>query len=648
MEQIRAKHPDHFPAERYPDIFAEPKARALFGHFIDLQILDRYLPPIGDTSALTKPERMKEHWRRYSYVARENLFAFRKYGDPRFARAATTYAGDLPAGNLWEPYSEEALRAALADPASKVERSDRLLDGYGVAILESGEWPLNRAVALNYTSTIGHRQNDQLTLWLFARGVELLPDLGYPRTWEYRTTWDAANMAHNTVTVNERPFSDRFFENGCRLFAAADGVHVVNAYHNPYLEGTKLGTDAELPCDLYERTVVMVEVDADRFYVVDLFAANGGEQHDQSWHAMYVPPEAPALGWQTQATGTLAGTDVPEFGAYTDRWGREHPQGNTPSFITEVRRAPLDHPAVWTWRSGLPEGDALALHVIPVDGPVETIMGKGRSPVWVEDKLDYLFVRRQVEGGAPTHFLTVLDSYQNTPTVTAVRLVSGDPITLEVTRPDGVDEIALVAPPGPSRTTQHRALGVHVIMRTGDKVTRDVQIGGVEPGYAQGRIASLDYATQEVVVEGDGLKADDFAPGRSIRIFNDMRSAMYRIVAVAPDGPRLRLTLDQTALLARLPVTAAKGGRLTVPFRTPFTNGHVDAAGELTDGPNDFYYGAWLGEGDAACPVLGIANTDPPVIHLATGTGEEHVGKVITLWQYGVGDRVEVARAARA
>jgi len=648
MEAIRAKHPDLFPTDRYPDIFAEPKARALFDHFINLQILDRYLPPIGDACDLRKPERMLDRWRRYSYVGQENLFAFRKYGDPRFARAATTYAGDLPGGSLWEPYSEEALRAALDDPASKIERSDRLLDGYGVAIIEAGEWPRNRAAVLNYTSTIGHRQNDQLTLWLFARGVELLPDLGYPRTWEYRTTWDAANMAHNTVTVNERPFSDRFFENGCRLFASTDGVHVMSAYHNPYLEGTKLGKDAELPCDLYERTVVMVEVDADRFYVVDLFSVTGGEQHDQSWHGMYVPPEAPALDWQAQPTGTLAGPDVPEFGAYTDRWGHEYPQGNTPSFITEVRRAPLDHPATWTWRSGLPEGDALALHVIPVDGPVEATMGRGRSPVWVEDKLDYLFVRRQVEGGAPTHFLTVLDSYQNTPTVTAVRLISRDPIGIEVTRPEGVDEVTLTLPPGPSRTTEPRPLGVHVLMRAGDQVIRNVRIGGTEPGYAAGRIAALDYQKQEIVIEGNRLTAEDFAPGRAIRIFNDMRSAMYRIVAVAPDGPRPRLTLDQTALLARFPVTAATNGRLTVPFRTPFTTGHVNDAGDLIDGPNDFYHGAWLGEGDGARPVLGIANTDPVVLHLANGTGEEYVGKVVSLWQYGIGDQVEVARAVHA
>ncbi|MBM3501035.1 MAG: hypothetical protein FJX74_20480, partial [Armatimonadetes bacterium] len=308
MEELREAHPDHFSAERYPDLFAEPKVKELFGQYIDLLMLDRFLPPIGDTSNLSKPERMRDSWRRYSFIGPENLFAFGKYGDPRFARAATTYGGELPAGELWEPYPEDALRAALDDPASQIKRDSRLLDAYGVAILEGGEWPRNRALALNYSSTIGHRQSDQLAIWLYARGLELLPDLGYPRTWEYRGTFDSANLAHNTVTVNERDFTyPRFFRNGCRLFASAGGVHAVTAYHSPYIEGTKLGRDAELPCNLYERTVALVEVDADRFYVVDLFAVNGGERHDQSWHALYVPPQAPDLAWQAQPTGTLAG-----------------------------------------------------------------------------------------------------------------------------------------------------------------------------------------------------------------------------------------------------------------------------------------------------------------------------------------------------
>ena len=56
---------------------------------------------------------------------------------------------------------------------------------------------------MNYSGILGHRQNDNLTLGLFARGVDLLPDLGYPELWEYRWQWDSNSLTHNTVTVDE-------------------------------------------------------------------------------------------------------------------------------------------------------------------------------------------------------------------------------------------------------------------------------------------------------------------------------------------------------------------------------------------------------------------------------------------------------------
>jgi len=156
-------------------------------------------------------------------------------------------------------------------------------------------------------------------------------------------------------------------------------VQVVNAFHNPYPESFAFDGDAAAPADRFERTVVVVAIDAERFYVVDHFQVRGGHQHDQSWHALPVEPEVPALDWAVQATGTLAGPEVKEFDAYTDRWGRRHDDGGFASFVTQVRRAPLRGPAVWTWRSGLPEGDAVALHVVPLGGPAEVILGKGRS-----------------------------------------------------------------------------------------------------------------------------------------------------------------------------------------------------------------------------------------------------------------------------
>jgi hypothetical protein len=644
MDEIRALHPGQFSEERYPDIFANPKARELFNHLIDSAVLDYWLPPIGDNGNLNPPRRVPPKY--HSLVRTENLFAFLKYGDPRFARALTNMQGEFSSGELWEPYPEEELRAALEDPRSEIVRAPRLLDGYGVAILEAGEFPENRALVLNYSSTIGHRQADQLAIGLYARGVELLEDLGYPRTWDYRYQWDSHNMAHNTVTINEARFtSPRFFGNAANLFASTDGVHVITAHHNPY---------ERLGCDLYERTDIMVEVDEGRFYVVDLSEVNGGEQHDQTWLGMYVEPEAPELDWAAQGNGTLAGTDVPEFAAYTDRWGHEHRDGDFPSYLTEIRRAPLDDPATWTWRSGLEEGDGLAVHVVPVDGPVEAIMGKGRSPVWVQDKLDYLLVRRQVEEGGATRYLTVLDPFQGEPEILSVRLISDDPITLEVVRTDGTDEITFRIPEGPSRTTTHRPLGVRVVVRAGEEVRKDVRIGALGdddlPGYAQGQIEALDYDAKEITLAGDALDIEDFIPGRGIRVFNDMRSAMCIIRQAEMRDGRVVVTLDKPALVGRFPIVSVEGGRLELGVKGAFVTGHEDKeTGELSDGINDYYYGAWLGEGDTARRVAGIRNATPSWLRVVGEVDDEtlardYVGEVVPIWQYGVGDRVEVAR----
>jgi len=658
MEQVRARRPDLFPLDGYPDLFAHPKARGLFDYYIDVLVQDTFLPSIGDCGGIRTPTRYTAENRKHSFMKEGNLYAFRRYADPRYARASTRPSGEPFGGELWEPYPAEAIRVALADPASAIERRSRFLDGYGVAILESGLWPQRRAVVLNYTSIVGHRQHDPLTLSLYARGLDLLPDLGYPRTWDYRWQWDSNSLAHNTVTVNETQPVYRSFRNAASLFASVNGVHVAVAHHNPYPEGMGLGSGDAASVDLYERTVILVDVGEEQSYVVDLFAVNGGEQHDQSWHAMMVEPELPPLDWQSQETGTLAGPDVAQFAPYTDCWGRHREDGDFPCFLTGIRRATLEDPARWAWRSGLPEGDTLHLHVVPVGGPAEAIMGRGRSPAWPKDQhLDYLIVRRLAENGSPSRFLTVLDPWQEAPVVQAVRVQSERPLALEVTRADGTDEIMIHLPEGPSRTSTHRPLGIRVRSRSGEIWVRDVRIGdlgdGVGPGYAQGAIVGLDYAARQVIIEVSGASPDDFAPGRAVRIYNDLRSALFGIVEAEIHGDRICLTLDKTALMARFPVEEVQGRRLRLGVKTPFVTGHVDEeTGQLTDGPNDYYHGAWLGEGEAARLVAGISNTSPPWLHLAADAGEappagDYVGNTVSLWHYGVGDRAEVARIGR-
>ncbi|MBT6144931.1 MAG: hypothetical protein HOH74_05850, partial [Gemmatimonadetes bacterium] len=517
MASIRQHQPGLFPLDRYPDLFGEPKARSIFDWYVDVTLLDAYLPPIGDTGGIGELKRVDPRF--YSLLMEQNVYAFGRYGDARLARAATSPDGTPFPGELFEPYPADGIAAALEQPESQIDRGSRLFDGYGMAILASGEDQQRRAALLNYTSLLGHRQNDHLTLGLYARGLDWLPDLGYPLSWDYRWQWDSNSLAHNTVTVDEtQPRQD--FGGFGRLFASEGGVHVIVADHDPYpMDRVEPARDGAAPTQLYERLVVLVDVDDDRFYMVDLFAVDGGDQHDQSWHGPLVPVVAPDLDWTNQPEGTLAGSEVEQFGKWTDRWGRA--RDDFPGFLKDIRRVTLSEPAAWTWPSDLPEGDGLRLHLVPVGGPLEVIGGRGRSPARPEDwGLDYVLARRQVEDGEASVFVSVLDAYQGEPVVEKVRLISASPLVLEVEREGATDRIQLQVPSTPSTTMDHRTIGVRVQTSVAGQGTRDVRIGEWAPGegaYTTTGIVAVDYAANRVAIVAPG---GDQWLGRTLRIYN--------------------------------------------------------------------------------------------------------------------------------
>ena len=651
MEEIRRRRPDLFPLQRYPDLFAGEKARRLFDWFLDLTMLDHFLPSIGDSGGIGPARRSAP--RQYSFLTGENLYAFARYGDARLARAATRPDGTFFPGELFEPYPEAELRAALQRPESQIDRTSRLLDGYGVAILASGGEAHRRAAMLNYSSLLGHRQGDHLSLEFYARGVDLLPDLGYPRSWDYRWQWDANSLAHNTVTVDEtQPRQD--FGGVARLFASAGGVHLVSAGHDPYpaarAEATRPGAR---PTRLYERTVVLIDVDDEHFYVVDLFAVDGGAQHDQSWHGLLEAVRPPQLDWQMQQGGTLAGPDVEQFATWTDRWGRQ--RDDFPAFVVDVGSATLKRPAAWTWETGLPEGDGLRLHLVPVGGPLEVLGGRGRSPARPEEWwLDYVIARRRVEQGRASVFLSVLDAFQGEAVVRDVRLVQESPIILEVERQGAVDRIHLNVPLTPSTTATHRPLGARLHTLVDGETSRDVRIGqwalDAGPGYVQGEIAALHYGHHWIELEYRDAWAA-LRAGRALRIYNEDRSALYRVVDVGQNGARLRVGLDATALLAQGPVEEVEDGRLHLGAYLTFALRRPVVEGKLVPGP-DYYAGAWLGAGERALRIRGAVQEwdgeERNTVFLREPVpggelAEKFGGRVVSIWQYGVGDGVEMA-----
>jgi len=650
METLRNMHPDRFPVDRYPDIFASPKAKAVFDYFLDIFLCDAFIPSIGDAAGIGPVKRASPAL--YTYPELDYLFAFKRYGDPRYARACTTLDGNLRGGSLFDPYPEGEIRSALDRPESQMDRSPRFFDDYGLAILESGRGSTGRAAYLNYFSWQGHRQHDHLSIGLCARGVDLLPDLGYPYTYEHRYQWDSHSMAHNTVTVDETlPAMD--IGGMGRLFASAEGVHLVVASHDPYPPDHRaypehypvFRSDAP-PCDVYERMLILVDVDTERWYVVDLFAVNGGEQHDQSWHGPMVPVEHPPLEWTYQKGGTLAGPDVAPYTKWTDRWGR--PREDFPAYLTDIRRARLDKPAAWTWKTELPEGDTVRLHVVPVGGALEAIAGTGRSPAWPEEwRLDYVVLRRHAPRGERSLFLSLIESWQTRPVIRGIRLLSESPPQIHVEREDGWDEITLVVPDGPSRTTAPRPLGVRVRSDTGGKLIRDVRVGDCndgDPGYLHMTLAAVNYPGRQVALRAEPRLDPALAKVRTIRIFSDQRSALYRVLDARRDGDLVWVTLDRTALLGRVPVVAKEGdGVLRIGADLPFWFRRPDRRGDHLPVTRDAYSGALLGEGEAASRIKGVAGRRLFLMAIPEDAIEkEYLGREMNIWQYAPGDRVEV------
>ncbi|MEI6502940.1 MAG: hypothetical protein WCP21_18170, partial [Armatimonadota bacterium] len=89
------------------------------------------------------------------------------------------------------------------------ERPSEYLDGYGLALLRSGHGKDQRDATLFYGGVRGHAHYDPLMLGLHGFGRDLLPNIGYPQSWNFAHAWEWALFTHNTVAVDrdEKPCS---------------------------------------------------------------------------------------------------------------------------------------------------------------------------------------------------------------------------------------------------------------------------------------------------------------------------------------------------------------------------------------------------------------------------------------------------------
>ena len=144
-----------------------------------------------------------------------------------------------------------------------------------LALLKSGQGERSRAAWLDYDVGGPHGHADGMNLGLFAKGLDLMPDYGYPPVqyggWESpRADWYKSTHAHSTVIVNGARQPHNGAPGSTTLWAAGDGFSAISAN----APGLNPGVTTR-----FERTAALIDVSDDDAYLLDIFRVAGGKDH---------------------------------------------------------------------------------------------------------------------------------------------------------------------------------------------------------------------------------------------------------------------------------------------------------------------------------------------------------------------------------
>jgi hypothetical protein len=274
----------------------------------------RYQPNIGDNKQTGEPGLQ---------IGTEILTdGFSRYDDSTFAQMAYLLKDNSADGirsDIFSPNPEQVRDDVknVIEAEGPLDLPSQTLAGYGFTALRDGSPPSTdtdgsqRAVWLYYGRSQGsHAHRDTLNLGVFAHGLNLAPDLGYPeRTggWPKRHNWTANTISHNTVVVNKQPQKPQWVS--CpRGFDETERVQLIDVE----------ALDIYPETDQYRRTTAMIRIDDVDSYAVDFFRVDGGDNHHFSFHGAGDAVTTSGLELETQESGTYAGENVSKPGRGED------------------------------------------------------------------------------------------------------------------------------------------------------------------------------------------------------------------------------------------------------------------------------------------------------------------------------------------
>ena len=396
-----------------PQMFQRhPRLRDMFRFHIDTHCLGKYYPSCGDSGAFASPTAQYVgvgFSKSPGLVPSMYTFLWRMCqltGDAAFAQVLYQGNGESLSGLPYDLFADDppALQKAVGEIIAREGAAPQLASvnkqQWHVAILRSGRGAGERALWLDYDSGGGHSHADGMNLGLFAKGLDLLPDFGYPPVnyggWGTpRAVWYTMTAAHNTVCVdgeNLRPAAG-----STTLWADGECFGAIRA-SGPDLIAAKQ----------FERTAAMIDISDRDFYVVDLFRVIGGADHAKFTYSHFGQ-------LTTQGLSLKPAADF-EHGTQTR------------SFAADAAPAPA-WSADWKIedrRHLLPPGAQIHLRCTDLTTGAQAFTGEG----WIslagfgsndDSWIPLLMVRRQGQAPLASTFVTAIEPYDAVSNIASIR-----------------------------------------------------------------------------------------------------------------------------------------------------------------------------------------------------------------------------------
>jgi hypothetical protein len=579
MERIRELDPDRYNGDRFPTLTDDPKYKNLFDFCINFNLIGRTNAQTGDAGdvAGTGPS---SPFQTTDVAATWFAGPFALTRDPRFAMVLWDTQAKAPIADVKDPELRREIEQIVAERGWDIHMPSNVCDGYGHAILRTGEGDDRRALWVRYGRHRGHAHDDMLTIGWEGKMRKLLPELGYPHSWTFRGPWEGNWATHYCARIVGAP--DHRSRGHCKLFADGPWARVATAYSPAHRDVDAPQVYEMLPDWVMERTIALIDLNEADSYALGVFRLSGGTDHYWSFHGPRTEGQATVEGLDLQAQegGTLAGPDIP-YGQGGE-WSKQNANLTAFPYLYDVSRATTDG----TWSVDWPLEGHPDIHVRMTPLPFsdfEVNLAKGKPPGG-GDPYELAWAIARTSGAEPHHtqLADVIEVYSGERLISditrlAVQTDAADalpPAAVEVSAGNRIDTVICSREPTPATAKGVSTNGCFAIWsETGGELTGAYLVGGsslmkgglgvkAAAGEWRGRIASVDYANRKVVV--DPPPSDPSAlVGRYARMTNECSDCMHLITAVGIVGDSCQLTLELDPRICEGPVTDVQANAIT-------------------------------------------------------------------------------------